>query len=389
MLSRVVSQSPANQPPPQAGNADKAGSEGAAPAGGSWPPVPPPLVNRLVSSATATPFVPEEKRPAVFEIPFSCVVEPPEKRARLRVPDEKAAASARSVVPTAPAAPATAGKPAVVPNPLIASGRASPAAQTPTNAHASATPMTTVPPFAVGGTSAPFASTSETPFEFNPEKPPRVRWLSWSTGILLAGCVAGYFQYQRMQQANAAAPAVPMASTVATPAEGTAASAQAASSSIATPFTALKQAKATIKDAGEKHKAAYDLVEKMLDDPNAAVDTAPKPVAPASVVQAPAPDSIATPKRDAVAALLGTDGELLVPVNSPKPTLRFARWVRAVKIGGARLNDNPRVLVGAAAFTFGDVVETNLGIVLDGYNAERRALRFRETATGAVIERRI
>jgi hypothetical protein len=94
-------------------------------------------------------------------------------------------------------------------------------------------------------------------------------------------------------------------------------------------------------------------------------------------------------KRDAVQALLGSDGEFVVPADSPKPSLRFARWVRAVKIGGARLNDRPRVLVGPSAFTFGDVVDIDLGVVLDGYNAVRRALRFREMSTGAVIERRL
>lgn len=351
--------------------------------------MPPPLINRLVSSATATPFVPEEKRPTISEIPFSCVVEPPPKRGRARgASDEKPAASALSVVPTTPPSPGTTtpGRvPAVVPNPTLASGRATPQASVP------AAPMATMPPFAQGGTTAPFASTSDAPFEFNPEKPPRVRWLSWSTVILIAGCVAGYFQYQRMQEARASTPSLAAGAAAATALTEEKPASPPAPSSVATPFTALKQAKATIKDAGEKHKAAYELVEKMLDDPNAAVDATTKPALAPIMVQTPepAPDASAKPKRDAVTALLGTDGEFSVPADSPKPTLRFARWVRAVKIGGARLSDNPRVLVGSTAFTFGDVVETNLGIVLDGYNAERRALRFKETATGAVIERRI
>ncbi len=176
-----------------------------------------------------------------------------------------------------------------------------------------------------------------------------------------------------------------------TPALAVADSPPAAStvSSVATPFTALKQAKATIKDAGEKHKANYELVEKMLDDPNAAVDVAPKPAAAPVIVAAPEPEAPGRPKRDAVTALLGSDGEFFVPAGSPKPSLAFARWLRSVKIGGARLSDRPRVLVGAGAFTFGDVVELNLGIVLEGYNAERRALQFKETSTGAVIERRL
>jgi hypothetical protein len=211
-----------------------------------------------------------------------------------------------------------------------------------------------------------------------------VRWLSWSTLIVVVGCVGGYFHYQRMQRTPAE---VPAAATVSTALPEKASGTQTVSSA-ATPFTALKQAKATIQEAGSKHKASYELVEKMLDDPNAAVDVVPTAAAPAVAVTTE-PEPLGRPKRDAVTALLGRDGEFFVPPGSPKPSLGFARWVRNVKIGGARLSDRPRVLVGAGAFTFGDVVEFNLGIVLEGYNAERRALRFSETATGAVIERRL
>lgn len=269
----------------------------------------------------------------------------------------------------------------MTPNPALIGARP------PTSNAVATAPMATMPPFAHGGTTAPFTPPgSAAPYEFNPAKPPQVRWLSWSTLLLLAGCVAGYFQYQRMQQAQAAAPTASV-STVAAPVPPTAGTSTV--SSLATPFTALKQAKATIKDAGEKHKASYELVEKMLDDPNAAMDVAPKPVVAAAVATPVEPEPSGRPKRDAVTALLGSDGEFFVPAGSPKPSLAFARWLRSVKIGGARLSDRPRVLVGAGAFMFGDVVELNLGIVLEGYNAERRALRFKETSTGALIERRL
>lgn len=337
--------------------------------------MPPPLINRLVSSATAVPFTPEEKRPVALDTSFSCVVEPPTKRRRPNGPAEGSVSPVRSVVPTTPSEGAV-GAPVVTPNPVLVGGRP------PASHAASPAPMVTVPPFAQGGTTAPFTPAgSEVPFEFNPEKPPKVRWLSWSTLVLLVGCVAGYFQYERMQQTpSAAAPgmAAPEPPAVGAPAV----------SSVATPFTALKQAKATLKDAGEKHKASYALVEKMLDDPNAVVDAVPPAPVPVVVVP-PEPEPVGRPKRDAVTALLGSDGEFYVPPGSPKPSLAFARWLRGVKIGGARLSDRPRVLVGAGAFTFGDVVELNLGVVLEGYNAERRALRFRETSTGAVIERRL
>jgi hypothetical protein len=288
----------------------------------------------------------------------------------------------RSVVPTGKTRGGVApGTPKVTPNPAITATRS-----LPERAPAIApTPMATVPPFAQGGTTAPFARpASETPFVFTAEKPARVRWLSWSTLVLVAGCAAGYFQYQRMEQTS-----VEESSGTAPTASQTGPVGTSPAASAATPFTALKQAKATIKDAGDKHRANYELVEKMLDDPNVATVVAPTP--PGAPIVSVGVDSAAVgrPKRDAVTALLGSDGEFFVPADSPKPSLAFARWLRSVKIGGARLNDRPRVLIGAGAFTFGDVVEFNLGIVLEGYNAERRALRFRETSTGAVIERRL
>lgn len=346
--------------------------------------MPPSVVNRLVSSATATPFVPEE-RPAISQIPFSCVVDPPAKKTRVRVvpTEENAEATPRAVVPTVPPA---GPRSAVVANPAPATpGRA---VLTGADATIPPTPMATTPPFVSGTTTAPFATT-QAPFEFNPEKPARVRWWSWSTVILLVGCVAGYFQYQRLQRAKLEAPPPPVATAPREAAEKNAgAGAGSGVSAIATPFTALKQAKATIKDAGEKHRAAYDLVEKMLDNPNAAADAAPKTAVALPVAPAPESEVTTRPKRDAVAVLLGSDGEFVVPAGSPKPSVAFARWLKTAKIGGARLTGQPRVLIGANAYTFGDVVELNLGIVLDGYNAATRSLRFKEPS-GAVIERRI
>lgn len=342
--------------------------------------MPPPVVNRLVSSATATPFVPEE-RPAISQIPFSCVVDPPTKKARVRIvpAEEKPEEAPR---PSVPAAPPSGPRTPIAANPALTAQ----ARVLLTGADATIPPMpmpmATTPPFVVGTSAAPFSSTA-TPFEFNTPKQPRVRWWTGSTVILLVGCVAGIFQYNRIQRAKLESPLPPVAARAV---EDKTAGAASSSSAMPTPFTALKQAKATIKDAGEKHKAAYDLVEKMLDDPNAAVDVVPKPVVAPPV--APEPEATSRPKRDAIAVLLGSDGEFVVPAGSPKPSVAFARWLKAVKIGGARLTGQPRVLIGASAYTFGDVVELNLGVVLEGYNAETRALRFKDPS-GAVIERRI
>lgn len=254
-------------------------------------------------------------------------------------------------------------------------------------------PMTTVPPFGIGSSQSPFATESATPtpqevapqkFDFNPERPVAARWLSWSTLLFVLVCAGGYWKYRQMQTESTSVPA--SAVVVA----GNEAAKPASSSGVATPFTALKQAQATIKDAGAKHKAAYDLVDKMLDDPAKAVEAPAKPKAVAEVVAAPvASESTATKStRDFAAVQLGSDGEFVVPEGTPRPSVNFVRWIKAVKIGGVRLTERPRVLIGANAYTFGDVVDLNLGIVLDGYNTETRMLRFKEPS-GAVIERRI
>lgn len=240
-------------------------------------------------------------------------------------------------------------------------------------------------PFGAESTTAPFASaapfSADGKFEFNPDKKPGARWLSWSTLVFLIVCAGGYWKYRQMQ---AEPPPPPKPQPVVATAD---AAKPASSGGMVTPFSALKQAKATIKDAGEKHKATYDMLEKMLDDPNAAVDALPKPVAPVAVVEAPV-EAPAKAPRDFASVQLGSDGEFVVPAGSPRPSVGFVKWIKAAKIGGVRLTDRPRVLIGANAYTFGDVVEFNLGIVLEGYNAEARTLRFKESS-GAVIERRI
>lgn len=393
-----MSQPPGNQPPPRSENEP---APGAAAAGGSWPPVPPTVANRLVSSVTAVPFTPETGRTDSTAPMFSCIVEPPARKPRQKNAPESAeetdSAKTRQVRPTTtPArnANVTPTQPSAAPfKQSSATAPAQPAAAS----SGTTAPMGTMPPFGMGASSAPFASggASSAPFaqgvplgadgkfEFNPEKPQGTRWLSWSTLVFLLACAGGYWKYRQMQ---AEPPPPPKPQPVAN--ANTEAVKPASSGGIATPFSALKQAKATIKDAGDKHKAAYDMVERMLDDPNAAVDATPKPAAPAVVVEAPPAAAPAKNTRDFATVQLGTDGEFVVPADSPRPSANFVRWIKNAKIGGVRLTDRPRVLIGPNGYTFGDVVELNLGITLEGYNAETRSLRFKETS-GAVIERRI
>jgi hypothetical protein len=47
----------------------------------------------------------------------------------------------------------------------------------------------------------------------------------------------------------------------------------------------------------------------------------------------------------------------------------------------------PRILVERATFAVGDVMNHDLGITFDGYDASRRMLRFKDSS-GAIVERR-
>lgn len=196
-----VSQPPANQPPPSApGPENNAGPAASPPSVGSWPPVAPPVVNRLASAATAAPFVPEPKKQEKSGLDFSCIVEPPPKRVRAVSPtsatEEPAPRSGNSTPPQpVPAAPRS----GMIP---VSGGTNAPMAPaTAIPAPKAAVAATTVAPFASGGTTAPFSPAgTQQPFEFQAPEPPKVKWFGWGTALLVAGCAAGYLQFQRMER---------------------------------------------------------------------------------------------------------------------------------------------------------------------------------------------
>ncbi len=384
------------------------------------------MVNRLASAATAAPFVPEAKKPEKAGLDFSCIVEPPPKRVRPNPsgPTESPATD-RGTGPATPSPMPVA--------PAVAKNSAPPLSAAAAGASASPAPLaaTTVPPFGTGGTTAPFAAAeSQAPFEFTPPEVPKVRWFGWGTALLVAGCAAGYFQYQRMERerieashvdvrvaaADAArvkigedpgpagapppgfvldasgrlvAPGAASSGTAATPPGGTATDVSKPGA-MPTPFSALKQAKAMIKGADDKRKAAYGTVEAMLDDPTGsaplpgeAVPVAKKPAAPAIVAVGPAQTGL-----PAGARLVDVKGDLIViDVTKPTPNAGFIQWARTVKIGGVRPGAAARVLIGNASFGLDDEIDAQRGIVFVGYDDSSRMLRFRD-ATGAELSLR-
>jgi hypothetical protein len=322
-------------------------------------------VNRLVSSATAPPIVPDKQKD-LPQTNFSCLVEPPRKG------------------PTAPRLPARTVESALAAKPASAPAVAK--SPDPVPANSAAVAATTVPPFGVGGQSAaPFDPRDAVKFEFKPEKRPRARLLSWSVVLLAAACSAGYFQYQRMERAKAEAALLPE------PGPAGVAKPTGPLAGMPTPFTALKQAKETIKDAGEKHKAAYDTVAAMMDDALGRTGLPEQKLAePAKATPAPAGATVSAPTAlVAGARLADVKGDLIyVDEKGGAPSRVFLIWATTVRIGGVRTGDEPRVLIGQAAYAASDLVDARRGIVFEGYDPVTQRLRFSEPSGAELLLRR-
>jgi hypothetical protein len=260
---------------------------------------------------------------------------------------------------------------------------------------------------------APFNPLDAVQKEFTPPARPKARFLTGSVLILVVAGVAGYFQFQRVQKAQAEAAkaaeiaaATARAAAAANPAAGSGANAAApkgpAPTSVVagaplggmpTPFTALKQAKETLKDAGDRQKAAHDAVESLLSDPvgNA---SAPAGAAPAKAGASAGPAVTVTASSAGAALVPGarlTDvkGELIVvDTTKPPPTRNFLVWATTVRISGVRTGENPRVMIGGSPFEPGDTVDARRGVVFVGYEPETQQLRFSEQSGAQVLLRR-
>jgi hypothetical protein len=114
------------------------------------------------------------------------------------------------------------------------------------------------------------------------------------------------------------------------------------------------------------------------------VEVTPVEPAPAPVVEAVVEKSAAPVVVEAAAP------EPVVPAPPPPPPVAsaaFKNWVESLKISGVRAGASTRVFIGGTAYTPGDLVNPQLGISFDGYNAETRMLIFKDK-TGAKVERR-
>ena len=115
----------------------------------------------------------------------------------------------------------------------------------------------------------------------------------------------------------------------------------------------------------------------------------PKPVE--TVVEKPKVEAPAPKPVEVVAEKpVDTTPAVVVPVAPPPPpppTAAFKQWVENAKIMGVRAGATTRVFIGGTAYAIGDLVNPQLGILFEGYNAETRMLLFKDKS-GATVERR-
>jgi hypothetical protein len=111
-------------------------------------------------------------------------------------------------------------------------------------------------------------------------------------------------------------------------------------------------------------------VEAKAPEPaKVAVTEAPKPV---PTVAKPAEPVVAAPKE---------------PPPPPVASAAFKGWVDNVKILGIRSGSAVRIFIGGTSYAPGDLINPQLGITFDSYNAETRMVRFKDQ-TGATVEQR-
>lgn len=113
------------------------------------------------------------------------------------------------------------------------------------------------------------------------------------------------------------------------------------------------------------------------DPTNEVVAAATGPAAPAASAPAATTPAVVAPPVSVPAA----------PSGPPPASAAFKAWVQGLKISGVRGGANPRVFIERTAYGPGDLVNPQLGILFDSYNAETRTLIFKDKS-GAVVERK-
>lgn len=134
-------------------------------------------------------------------------------------------------------------------------------------------------------------------------------------------------------------------------------------------------------------KDAIAKVETQRTAPaNEVIDAASAPSSSASTSATTSPSTAPDAATTAPAASVETPRPQL-PTEPPVPSAAFRAWVQALKISGVRGGSNPRVFIDRTAYSPGDLVNPQLGIMFQDYNSETRQLIFKDR-NGAIVERR-
>jgi hypothetical protein len=75
------------------------------------------------------------------------------------------------------------------------------------------------------------------------------------------------------------------------------------------------------------------------------------------------------------------------PVVPKKPSQAFRVWIEAVTISGVFQGTPPRALINGRTVRVGDMVDSTLGIIIDGIDIERRTIRFKERSGAISIKK--
>lgn len=183
----------------------------------------------------------------------------------------------------------------------------------------------------------------------------------------------GWFGFQYLTAPDAApVPEPSVRPSVAQPAEPAAAPASAPATTASGPVAQTRDAIAAVEQG--RTAAANEVLASATPTttPSPAETAATTPVEPAAgaaTAVSPAPIPVEPEKV------------------APPPSPAFRAWVDGLRISGVRAGASPRVFIERTAYSPGDLVNPQLGITFEGYNAETRKLSFKDR-TGAVVERR-
>jgi cytoskeletal protein RodZ len=210
--------------------------------------------------------------------------------------------------------------------------------------------------------------------EAKPKASPKRLVLLGGVAVIVLGAL-GWFGFQYLTAPDTApAPEPSVRPSVAQPAQPTAAPSSAPATTVSASGP-LAQARDAVAAVEQGRTAATN---EVLSTPTSPVTPSPAETATTAPVE---------PAAGASAAVSSAPVPVEPEQTAPPPSPAFRAWVDGLRISGVRAGANPRVFIERTAYSPGDLVNPQLGITFEGYNAETRKLSFKDR-TGAVVERR-